>query len=99
MGWKTVNGHRYYYRSKRDGDRVRTEYVGTGDFAVLCTFLDAEDRAARADERAEIAEANDQDREVQEWFDRVERVAEAALFSAGFHRHNRGNWRRRRDDE
>jgi hypothetical protein len=35
MPWKTRKGSRYYYRSTRDGDRVRTEYVGSGPAAEL----------------------------------------------------------------
>ncbi len=39
MGWKQINGCRYYYRSIREGNRVRTEYVGTGEAAETAARL------------------------------------------------------------
>lgn len=102
MGWKTINGGRYYYRSSRVGDRVQSQYVGCGEAAELFARLDAGRRAMkehrreveRRDREREAAE----EREVREWFERVEAVAEAALYAAGYHEH-RGQWRRRRHGE
>jgi hypothetical protein len=51
MHWKTIGGRRDLYRSMRDGDKVRTEYLGTGERAALFALLDAEDRAERLDAR------------------------------------------------
>ena len=31
MGWKTINGRRYFYRSEREGGRVKTTYFGAGE--------------------------------------------------------------------
>src|SRR5208337_1851082 len=39
MGWKTINGHRYYYKSERDGGRVRTVYFGGGGSGSLMALL------------------------------------------------------------
>src|SRR5262245_21499929 len=33
MGWKIINGRRYFYKSERDGGRVRTTYYGGGESA------------------------------------------------------------------
>ncbi|WP_169973115.1 hypothetical protein [Tautonia rosea] len=103
MGWKTINRSRYYYRSRRENGRVRTEYVGSGQAAELIATLDLSDReerqAEREAERAEREAAEREERELADWFGRVEAVAEAALIAAGFHRHNRGEWRRRRDGQ
>src|SRR4051812_41099568 len=79
MGWKTINGNRYYYRSERDGSSVRTSYVGSGDMALLFAALDFDAQrerreawdAARSERRAAEAE----DRDIAEWFARVEAVA------------------------
>ncbi len=102
MGWKTINGHRYYYRSSRDGARVRSQYVGQGEAAELFALLDAERRAMRTHrreaERVGREQEREEEREVREWFERVEAVAEAALYAAGYHRH-KSQWRRRRDGE
>ena len=51
MGWKTINGHRYYYKSERDGGRVRTVYFGAGESGSLMALLQAEDRAERETKR------------------------------------------------
>src|SRR5206468_392573 len=96
MGWKQINGHSYYYRSVREGDRVRTEYVGGGEAASLIAQLDGIDRDRREterwDRRAERDRAEAEDRELADWFERVEAVATGALLAAGYHKH-RGQWR------
>jgi predicted nucleic acid-binding protein len=100
MAWKTVNGRRYYYRSKREGGRVVTEYVGTGEVARLLSQLDTIDRdereAERQAERAERERFDAEDRAVAVWCKDVEAVARVALGAAGYHRHKRGEWRQRR---
>ena len=56
MGWRGD----YYYRSKRCGERVVTEYVGSGPVAQLIAERDAEARRQRQEQRrqraAELAE-------------------------------------------
>jgi hypothetical protein len=44
MGWKTINGRRYFYKSERSGGRVTTRYFGAGEPARVISLLDAEDR-------------------------------------------------------
>ena len=99
MGWKTINGHRYYYKSERDGGRVRTVYFGGGESGSLMALLQAEDRAEREDKRKERQtdreESEAEERAVAEWFDDVQAVADAAMVAAGFHTH-KGQWRRNR---
>src|SRR5437899_2186525 len=51
MGWKTINGRRYYYRSKRERGRGVSEYVGAGDVAELISQFDAINRDERDAER------------------------------------------------
>ena len=45
MGWKTIKGRRYYYKSERDGGRVKTTYFGAGESGLLTSLLQLEDRA------------------------------------------------------
>jgi hypothetical protein len=100
MPWKVRKGGRYYYRSVREGGRVRTEYVGTGPEAEAAELIDRfetldRERAAEVwRERRRAAEAEDLAAVLA--FDRVEVVARLALESAGFRRHKRGEWRRSR---
>ena len=100
MGWKQINGRSYYYRSIREGGRVRSEYVGAGEAASLVALLVASDRdqkkTERQDWKAERDQADAEDRELAEWCDGVEAVAEAVMILAGYHRHHRGEWRKRR---
>jgi hypothetical protein len=100
MGWKTRGGRRYYYRSIRQSGRVVSEYVGAGaDIDLIAAYETAErDRRemAAADWRSERARLVAQDRAQAERFDQVEVLARLALEAAGYHRHHRGEWRRRR---
>ena len=91
----------YYYRSKRVNGRPRQVYVGSGLVARLAAQLDELDRErrklrdARAARELEDLEIHDED------IKRVGRLADAlgraARFAAGFRRHHRGEWRRKRE--
>ncbi len=78
MGWKTINGHRYYYKSERGAGRVKTTYFGAGESGLLVWLLELEDRAEREAElekkRAEREEYDTEDRAVSSWFDDVQAV-------------------------
>ena len=41
MGWKTINGRRYYYKSEREGGRVKTTYFGAGESGLLIAAFEA----------------------------------------------------------
>jgi hypothetical protein len=66
MGWKTINGRRYYYKSEREGGRIKTTYFGAGESGILLSLLHLEDRAEREAEReqrqAEKEEFTDRDK-------------------------------------
>jgi hypothetical protein len=99
MGWKTINGRQYYYKSERQGGRVKSTYFGAGESAQLISLLLLEDRAEREAERdqrrAEREEYESEEKVVAEWFDDVQAVADAAMVAAGFHK-PKGQWRRKR---
>jgi hypothetical protein len=99
MGWKTINGRRYYYKSERDGGRVKSTYFGGGESGQLISLLELEDRAEREAEceqrQAEREEFESEEKAVAEWFDGVQAVADAAMIATGFHKH-KGQWRRKR---
>src|SRR4051812_4656289 len=98
MGWERG---RYYTRSVREGGKVRREYVGTGKLAELAAQMDAIFRAQRqqqrAEERAEREELDALDAPLAELDDLADLLVRAALTAAGYHRHHRGEWRKRRD--
>ena len=99
MGWKTLNGRRYFYKSEREGRRVRSVYCGAGEagqIMALTIQLDRDDREAERRERqAEREESDAEERAISDWFDGVQAAADAAMIAAGFHKH-KGQWRRRR---
>ncbi len=99
MGWKTINGHRYYYKSERVGGRVETTYFGAGESGSLMAQIVAFERLERAADREQLREerleSDAEERAVSKWFDGVQVVADAALIAAGFHKH-KGQWRRKR---
>ncbi len=94
------NGRPRFQRSVRRGGRVTTEYVGSGDFAILKALLDAEDREERAEqreqERAERDRLDDLEHELDGLAEQARALAHEALTTAGYHQHHRGEWRKRR---
>jgi hypothetical protein len=99
MGWKTINGHRYFYKLERVGGRVKSTYFGAGESGSLMAGIVAFERLERAADRErfrdELAEGDAEERVVSEWFDGVQAVADATMIAAGFHQH-KGRWRRKR---
>ncbi|HZC19255.1 MAG TPA: hypothetical protein VE225_06065 [Rubrobacteraceae bacterium] len=76
------------------------EYVCTGSLAERAAEADALERRLREEE----AEAWREERErmealeapIAELCEAAQVLSEAALHTAGYHRHNRGEWRKRR---
>jgi hypothetical protein len=99
MGWKSINGRRYFYKSEREGGRVKSTYFGAGEVSSLMAQWFALERLERAAQRErmreEREEADAEERAVSGWFDDVQAVADAAMVAAGFHKH-KGQWRRKR---
>ena len=105
MAWEERNGRRYYYHSRRIGGEVIRDYYGNGRVAELMANLvdirkmrESEQREA---ERAMREQANKEDDQLFELFDGIQALADAECIAAGYHKHNRSNWRKRRvkDDE
>lgn len=94
MGLKWRAGRPYYYRSRRRGDRVATDYGGAGSWALALAGADEAGRAAAgaaaAERRALAGEAAR-----AAWRARAVRLLTgAALGHLGYYRHRRGAWRR-----
>ena len=100
MAWETRRGRRYYYRSKRVGERVVKEYIGGGKLGQAVAFLDRKAREERERQAQRERAARDEDAALValvDAFDREVRALVAAeLGAAGYHRHHRGAWRRKR---
>jgi hypothetical protein len=99
MGWerrRNSNG-RYYTRSRRVDGRVKREYIGGGFIGAYAAEIDAEARARRLAE-ADLVRQFDQtlkplDQIMSELDAACALMAHATLLAAGFHQHDRGEWR------
>ena len=104
MGWESRGScrGRYYTRSKRANGRVVREYVGAaGDPLVeLVAAADAlrrgDRRAAAEARRAEEASWQAALAPLLELSQVADLLARAALLAAGYHRHSRSSWRKKR---
>ena len=101
MGWERRRNGTYYYRAKKVTGRVVKQYVGARPLAELLAAHDARERAerlaaaeARRAERARLATI---DGPAEVSHEAVEALLRANLVLAGYHRHQRGEWRRRQD--
>ena len=96
MTWLRNTG--YYYRSERNGGRVRSVYVGKGLMAEIFLQLDAKRHAEEAALRQERAEMDAEDATMAAFAHDVTTLARAAMYAAGGYRHHKGDWRRRREE-
>lgn len=99
MAWERRGDRRYYYRSRRVGEKVVKEYVGTGPAAEEAARQDAEQRANRKAIRQGEARRSEEfaavERLVASVAHQAAELVEAAALAAGYHHHHR-LWRKRR---
>lgn len=100
MGWEQRRGRLYYYRSVRQGKRVRKEYVGGGTLGQLAAELDELERLQREEEEASWREERERLQRSAAFLQELEEAAEvlirAQLLVSGFHK-RKGEWRRLRE--
>jgi hypothetical protein len=93
------DGRLYYYRSVRDGERVRKVYVGAGEFARICSETDllrrSSRRAQRERERAELERLKGLVALLEEVSEAAKVLLIAHLVEGGY-RKRKGEWRRAR---
>jgi hypothetical protein len=99
MGLEKRGNNLYYYRKRRIGSRVVSEYMGGGEWAHLVAHLDAlerekqdEDRYSLQRRRAEIMEG---DKALAELERLIRTLVQGIMLAEGYHTH-KGQWRRRR---
>jgi crotonobetainyl-CoA:carnitine CoA-transferase CaiB-like acyl-CoA transferase len=93
------NRRLYYYRSIRDGEKVRKVYVGAGEIARISHEGEVLRRTGREAEKEREKEALERLEAmavpVLELSEAAEILARAHLIAAGYHR-QKGEWRRAR---
>lgn len=101
MGWERRGGGMYYYRKRRQGDRVVSEYVGSGPLAELASTFDDLTREKQSLQRERMQQEREAiralDAEVEDVCTVIRVLTYAALLVAGYHTH-RGQWRKKRND-
>jgi hypothetical protein len=89
----------YYYRSVRDGDRVRKLYIGRGPQAEALARQVAERRQAKLAEQEawqrHLSQILSAEQHLQDVIELVDQMVRVVLLGAGCHEHH-GEWRRRR---
>jgi hypothetical protein len=99
MGIETRKGRLYYYKKRREGDRVVSQYVGGGDVIPMAERLAALEHERKQEQRA-IVELQQKDADrinaiVDKHSAMVDSAVKAQLLALGYHKHNR-QWRRKR---
>jgi hypothetical protein len=100
MGIERRGGGIYYYKKVRVGSRVESRYAGSG-LAVfdICRCENAvreESRKAKEVGRKIQTEIDDLTRLVAAISGHVDEILADTLQDAGYHRHKRGEWRKKR---
>lgn len=93
------NGRPYYYKNKRQNGKVVRQYVASGLLAEFAAEQDARRRdlqqarrAAAEEKRMAFVAAR---ATLLDLLSEAELLINATLLDAGYHRQNRGPWRRR----
>ena len=101
MALERRNGNLYYYRSVRDGKKVRKVYWGSGELARIAHEREIMSRAAREHERRESAKELERLEALAapllELSEAAEILVRAQLIDAGYHR-RKGEYRRARGE-
>lgn len=100
MAWEERNGKSYYYRKRREGGRVVSEYIGTGYAADLVAQLDQIEQQRQTEAREQWhrqqAKQTVLDSEIAEYTRLVQTLTAAVLLAGGCHRPKR-QWRVKRE--
>jgi hypothetical protein len=105
MAWETRGRGRrcYYYRAKKVGGRVIKEYIGGGELGEAIAALDLLESHARREQRQqqqaclEVWQRHLQavHAPVRDFSAAVDETLSTVLSAAGYHRHARGEWRKK----
>ncbi len=101
MSWQQRGDKRYYYRHAWIGGRAVRIYAGAGVAGERAADDDAQ-RREQAESDARFERQLEQRRLAAEaplaqLCQRTDQLVHACLLAAGYHQHDRGHWRRRRE--
>src|SRR5262245_29957045 len=100
MAWdKSKSGHCYFTSTHRLGGRFVRRYWGRGPIGELAATLFAQRRLEREQQKRRDRDERERLRETQAPLVELCQVTgllmRASLLAAGYHQHDRGEWRRR----
>jgi hypothetical protein len=102
MAWEDRNGNLYYYRKRREGGRVVSEYVGGGLAGEMAELFTAEDRQEAEYKRRAMLKQRRQASAIDSQVNDIDKytwtITRACLLLAGYRTH-KGQWRKRRDGQ
>lgn len=100
MAWEDRNETVYYYRKRREGKHVISEYVGKGLIGQLAEEMDSEERYKKDLDQSEFRKQQWTIKIIDEQVSDVEKytraMTRAVMLVSGYHSHKR-QWRKRRD--
>ena len=100
MGWEQRGNHQYYYRKERDGSRVKSVYLGSGEIAHVVSQIQSSspllERFARTLKSPEVVGEEKAEAAMEQALGLIQLITQATLLGAGFHTHKR-QWRRKRN--
>lgn len=95
MGWRVINGRRYFYRAFRFCGEVQVVYLGNGPDAQREAQLLEKRKQARETRKRVIADIARLMELAEQTSGQLNLLIRAAIVTAGYYRHG-GEWRRRR---
>lgn len=100
MGWETRRGgKRYFYHSRRRGDRIVRTYFGQGPVAAYAAEIIDLRRREQLDLQRQEKQGQDAysaiDTAADDYVDFAYMFLRVILLAAGMHQHDRGSWRKR----
>lgn len=101
MGFENRGNGSYYYKKEREGGKVVSRYVGSGETARLISLMDrfeAEDKAAkRFEQQQSRAKAEQFEQELSEIEQVFDNLITAYLLANGYHQTSSREWRKKRN--
>jgi hypothetical protein len=99
---RVIKGRRYWYSSRKENGEVITEYLGPDGSLPVKRKVEALhlDQSQKNLEKVlcqeKVKKIEEQGKFYDEIFNTVKKIVQDSLTKAGYYRHNRGEWRKRR---
>ena len=100
MAWETRGNNSYYYRKKKVGGKVVSEYVGRGLLVQEIASMDSAERQRKNKEIAAMMQERSEfqllDQRTTQATSFIKQIIEGVFLISGLHKH-KGQWRKMRN--